>query len=193
MWVYYVALFLIVTMLAGPIVWIYKVILNRLGQDIALLALTGTIVGVLAFIVRGAVHASRIEGFLRGQVMTLQHPPRPGTTINPFEFKLFGRLLFSYPEKSFEFRVQEQVGQNEHYKLLSETPRPSRIRRSRFPEKQIRTAVFKWENRGNSLSTLTLCEFLEQEFGSSNGVLGMAPTTFYGHRTRILNENNGKE
>jgi hypothetical protein len=190
MWMYYIALFLIVTMLAGPIVWIYKVILNRLGQDIALLALTGTIIGVLVFIIRGAIHASRLEGFLHGQVMTLQHPPRPGITINPFEFKLFGRLLFSYPEKPFEFRVEEQADPNEQYELLSETPH---TRRSNFPEKRIRTAVFKWENRGNSLSTLTLPEFLEQEFGSSNGVLGMAESTFYGHRTRILNGKNGKK
>lgn len=188
MWGHYIALILIAAILAISIAWIYKTVLHRLGTDIALLALMVTIIVVLVFAVRGAVHASRIEGFLRGQVETLQHPPKPGTTIKPFEFKLFGQVIFRYPDIPFEFKVETPAGVGEEYELLPEGPNPTRIKQKNFPEERIRKAVLAWERRDKNFHAHNLEEFLEMEFGNMDGVPSMAVSTFYDHRKRILDE-----
>jgi hypothetical protein len=64
-----------------------------------------------------------------------------------------------------------------------------RGKQPRFPEEKIRRAVLRWENRDPFFSVATLEEFLAQEFGSGpDGILLMAPTTFYDWRRRILEE-----
>ncbi len=73
--------------------------------------------------------------------------------------------------------------------LLLPFSRKRRGKQPRFPEEKIRKAVLKWESRDPSYSTLTLEEFLAQEFGSTpDGVLLMATTTFYDWRRRMLKE-----
>ena len=68
-------------------------------------------------------------------------------------------------------------------------PRKRRGKQPRFPEEKIRKAVLKWERRDPSFSTRTLEEFLEQEFGSGpDGILLMAPSTFYDWRRHVLKE-----
>ena len=190
---HYLALILIVTLLALPIGWIYQRVLRGLGPEAAALALTITIVIVLTFAIRGAIHASRLDGMLRGQVMALQNPPRPGTKIKPFEFKLFGLVIFRYPDTAFEFKVEENADGNEEYVLLPKTPNRTRIKQKNFPEARIRKAVLKWERRDQNFSARNLEEFLEQEFGDMDGVPSMATSTFYDHRTRILDEIKAKQ
>lgn len=49
--------------------------------------------------------------------------------------------------------------------------------------------MLTWEQRDPQFSCLTLTEFLGQEFGSGpDGVLLMAPATFYDWRRRILRD-----
>lgn len=192
MWGHYIGLTLIVVILSKPIAWIYQTVNRRLGPDIALLALTVTIMVVMVFAVRGAIHASRIEGFLRGQVEALQHPPKPGTTIKPFEFKLFGRVVFRYPDIPFEFKVEESAV-DEEYELLPETSNRTRIKQKNFPEERIRKAVLKWERRDKNFYAHNIEEFLEMEFGNMDGVPSMAVSTFYDHRRRILDEIKAKQ
>lgn len=191
MWGYYIALILIIVILAFPIGWIYQIALTSWGTQAADLVLVVTIIVVLGFAIRGAVHASRIEGTLTGQVMALQHPPKPGSTVEPFEFKVLGLVLFRYPETSFEFKVADT--DDEEYKLLPETPNRTRIKQKNFPEERIRKAVLKWERRDRSFCARNLEEFLEQEFGNMDGVPSMATSTFYEHRTRILKEIKEKQ
>ena len=85
MWGYYIALLTVIAVLSYHIVWVYQVVLRRFGEDIALLALTATMIAVVILAIRGAVYASMLDGILRGQVMALKNPPNPGTTIQPFE------------------------------------------------------------------------------------------------------------
>jgi hypothetical protein len=64
-----------------------------------------------------------------------------------------------------------------------------RGKQPRFPEEKIRKAVLKWKSRNPTFSVATLKEFLAQEFGCSpDGILLMAPSTFYDWRRRILEE-----
>lgn len=193
MWGHYIGLMLIVIILSKPIAWIYQTVNRRLEPDIALLALTVTIMVVMVLAVRGAIHTSRIEGFLRGQVEALQHPPKPGTTIKPFEFKLFGRVLFRYPDIPFEFKVEEQAINEEEYELLPEGPNRTRTKQKNFPEERIRKAVLTWERRDKNFHAHNLEEFLEMEFGNMDGVPSMATSTFYDHRKRILDEIKAKQ
>ena len=186
---HYVALLIITILIAFSIAWIHQIVARSLGNDLALLALTFTVITVVAFVVRGAVYASRLEGYLRGQATALRNPPRPGATIKPFELKLFGVVLFRYPEIPFEFKVETQAEEGEVYQLEACASRRPLGKQPRFPEEKIRKAVLKWERRDRSFSARTLEEFLDQEFGTGpDGILLMAPTTFYGWRKRILSE-----
>ena len=191
---HYLALLIISILLAGSIDWIYRIVARSLGEDLALIALTIAIIIVVAFVTRGVVYASRLESFLQGQATALKHPPHPSATVQPFELKLFGVVLFRYPELPFEFHVEAQADEGEVYQLEAYLSRKPLGKQPRFPEEKIRKAVLKWERRDRNFSARTLEEFLDQEFGSgADGVLLMAPTTFYGWRKRILSEIKNKD
>ena len=190
---HYLALLIISILLACSIDWIYRMVARSLGEDLALIALTLTIMIVVAFVTRGVIYASRLESFLQGQATALKNPPHPGSTVKPFELKLFGVVLFRYPELPFEFQVETQAEDGEVYQLDAYLCRKPLGKQPRFPEEKIRKAVLKWERRDRSFSARTLEEFLDQEFGTgSDGILLMAPTTFYGWRKRILSEIHAK-
>jgi hypothetical protein len=192
---HYIALIIItIIIIILSITWVYQIVSRSLGAEIALVALTFTLIIVIAFIVRGIIYASQLDGFLRGQAIALRHPPKPGTTIEPFEIKLFKLVLFRYPEVPFEFKVETQSGKGEVFQLEPCVRRRNRGKQPRFPKDKIRKAVLKWEKRDRDFSARTLEEFLDQEFGTgSDGILLMAPTTFYGWRTRILDEINAAQ
>ena len=131
---------------------------------------------------------------MRVQATALKHPPHSGATVKPFELKFFGVVFFRYPELPFEFQVEAQADEGEVYQLEAYLPRRPLGKQPRFPEEKIRKAVLKWERRDRNFSARTLEEFLDQEFGSgADGVLLMAPTTFYGWRKRILSEIKNKD
>ncbi|MEI7847324.1 MAG: hypothetical protein WCK35_16110 [Chloroflexota bacterium] len=185
MWGYYIALLTVIAVLSYHIVWVYQVVLRRFGEDIALLALTATMIVVVILVIRGAVYASMLDGILRGQVMALKNPPNPGTTIQPFELKILGMVLFRYPDTSFEFQVDADADVNDEYQLDPNLPMDGK-KLHRFTDEKIRSAIEKWDRRDKSFSARTLDDFLRQEFGSEpSGVPLMAQSTFYDHRRRI--------
>lgn len=189
LWGLYIALFIVACIIAVPTTWIYQVVLHQFGQDIAAMALALLVAIVAISAMHGVMYAARIESLLRGQVMTLMNPPRSGTIIRPFVFKVLGMVLFRYPETAFKFTVNAGEVNDAVYQLGTETPTCYRGKQPRFPEEKIRKAVMKWVNRDKTFTTMTLPEFLEQEFGTGpDGVLLMAPSTFYDWRARILDE-----
>jgi hypothetical protein len=189
---YYYALLIISLLIAISIAWLYQLVVRSLGSDLALVVLTFTVITVVAFVIRGVVYASRLEGYLRGQAKALRQSPQAGAAAQPVELKLFGLTLFRYPEP-YELKEEAQVGLSESEPLESEVPRRPLGKQPRFPEEKIRRAVLKWERRDRNFSARTLEEFLDQEFGTGpDGILLMAPTTFYGWRKRILGEIQAK-
>lgn len=188
MWGHYLALIIVLTILVFPLYWIYKTVQHRMGTESALIALTITVVVMLILGIRGGVHAHRINRILCEEAASKF---QPDDNSRPMVLQVFGRELLQLecsmvaPSAEPEY-PSEQEQEIEEYLSF---PRKRRGKQPRFPEEKIRKAVLKWERRDPSFSTRTLEEFLEQEFGSGpDGILLMAPSTFYDWRRHVLKE-----
>lgn len=189
LWGHYLALTVLIIILAFPIYWIYRLAQNSLGKDVALLSLTVTIGIVVIFGVRGAVHTHRIIRILRQEITDSNEQPIlvSDRTKIPLVLKIFRMDQPHCTSHSLGESSVENAATSPH--LFLPFPRKRRGKQPRFPEEKIRKAVLKWESRDPSYSALTLEEFLAQEFGSTaDGVLLMAATTFYDWRRRMLKE-----
>jgi len=183
LWGYYLALFLLLILLAHPIQWIYLFFQIKFGQEAALIALNLAVMIVLVFIVRGAVHTHRLVRDLK--------QGRPA--ISPDGQDPLILRLFRIDPRTQNSREPTGAGTpapiSELASLLKHSNKRNRGKPPRFPKEQIRKAVIKWESRDPSTTALTLEQFLAQEFGSApDGILLMATTTFYDWRRRILKE-----
>lgn len=188
-WGLYIALLVVTSVITVPTTWIYQVVLRRSGQDIAATTLALLVAFIVISAMHGIMYAARIESLLRGQVMALMNPPKSGTIIRPFVFKVLGLVLFRYPEAAFKFKVNVGEANDEVYQLRTDASPCYRGKQPRFSDEKIRKAVMKWVNRDKTFTTMTLPDFLEQQFGTGpEGVLMVAPSTFYGWRARILDE-----
>lgn len=188
LWGHYVALTILIIILAFPIYWIYYFAQKSFGEEIALLALTLTIIAVVFFGVRGAVRTHRLIRDLRQDIKDCKNPPTSPTAKIPLIFKIL--KIEHYHSRIHLAKNEVDAGKAEaatfHYPF---TPHPRRGKQPRFPEDQIRKAVLKWENRDPSFASRTLEEFLAQEFGNgADGILLVAPSTFYDWRRRIFKE-----
>ena len=188
LWGHYLALMILITILAFPIYLIYRFFLNSFGNEAGLFSLTITVMVVAVFGVRGAVHTHMIIRNLRRGINDSNVSIPPAKTTSPLVLKIFkieqrhSQSLLSEASKSSEQNCPAP------HPFLS-FPKKRRGKQPRFPEEKIRKAVLRWESRDPSFSVRTLEEFLAQEFGSSpDGILLMATTTFYDWRRRILKE-----
>ncbi|MEK6752731.1 MAG: hypothetical protein AABZ00_10740 [Chloroflexota bacterium] len=188
LWGHYLALMILITILAFPIYLIYRFFLNSFGNEAGLFSLTITVMVVAVFGVRGAVHTHMIIRNLRRGINDSNGSIPPAKTTSPLVLKIFkieqrhSQSLLSEASKSSEQNCPAP------HPFLS-FPKKRRGKQPRFPEEKIRKAVLRWESRDPSFSVRTLEEFLAQEFGSSpDGILLMATTTFYDWRRRILKE-----
>lgn len=188
MWKYYLTLILIIAVLFFPIAWIYKLVDSYLGRGVALLALTITVMSVLMIAIGGAMHTHRICCELRKRVATQNIPTAPGARQKPVVLRVLNMDLPPPPAPCTAPVVLEMKEEIRYEELLS-IPRKRRGKQSRFSEEQIWKAVLKWEKRDPFFEARTLEEFLEDEFGSSHdGILQVAPSTFYDWRRHVLKE-----
>ena len=193
LWGHYLALMILITILAFPIYLIYRFFLNSFGNEAGLFSLTITVVVVVIFGVRGAVHTHTIIRNLRKEINDSNDVILPAKTALPLVLKIF-RIEQRYSQRPLsEANQSSEKNCPAPYPFLS-FPKKHRGKQPRFPEEKIRKAVLRWESRDPSFSVRTLEEFLAQEFGSSpDGILLMATTTFYDWRRRILKELEGHE
>lgn len=188
LWGHYVALTILIIILAFPIYWIYYFAYKSFGEEIALLALTLTIIAVVFFGVRGAVHTHRLIRDLRQDVKDCKNPPTSPTVRIPLIFKILKIEHYHSRIPLAKNKVDAGKAEVEPFPFPF-TSHPRRGKQPRFPEDQIRKAVLKWENRDPSFASRTLEEFLAQEFGNgADGILLVAPSTFYDWRRRIFKE-----
>lgn len=186
-WGYTVALLITMTILVFPLYWIYQLVQRRAGTEPALVALTITVAAILILGIRGGVEAHRIQRVLREEAASRART-QPGEDPKPVVLEVFGVELLQYDHPEAEPQKRSSILDQEIQQLLS-CPRKRRGKQPRFPEEKIRKAVLKWERRDPSFSARTLEEFLEQEFGSGpDGILLMAPSTFYDWRRAVLKE-----
>ena len=188
LWGHYLALLIISIILFFPISRVYHFFWVSFGYEAALISLAITTMIVMIFGIRGAVHTHRIIRTLRREI--------PHAESSDTRQKMYiSALLWVFKiRRSEENRARKEVNRHSDDGDLALPPftlfpKKRRGKRPRFPEEKIRRAVLKWENRDPVFSVATLEEFLAQEFGSSpDGILMMAPTTFYDWRRRILEE-----
>lgn len=187
MWAYCVALLISLIALIFPLYWIYQLVQRRMGIEPALLALTIVVVVMVMLAVRGGVHAHQIQRILREEAAS-KAKSRPGDDPKPVVLEVFGMELLQYEHPMAEPKSGTEISDPDLQQLLS-APRKRRGKQPRFPEEKIRKAVLRWERRDPSFSARTLEEFLEQEFGCGpDGILLMAPSTFYDWRRHVLKE-----
>ncbi len=185
MWGHYLALIIILMILAFPLYWIYQIVQHHMGTEAALLALTITVVVMLIFGVRGGVHAHRIHRVLREEAASKL---QADDNSKPVVLQVFGMEVLQFEHSTLEAEPGIESPEPETEELLS-FPRKRRGKQPRFPQERIRKAVLKWERRDPSFSARTLEEFLEQEFGCGpDGILLIAPSTFYDWRRHVLKE-----
>ena len=188
LWGHYLALMILITILAFPIYLIYRFFLNSFGNEAGLFSLTITVVVIVIFGVRGAVHTHTIIRNLRKEINDSNNVIPQSKTDIPLVLKIF-RIEQCRSQRPLS--EENQSSEKNHpvpHPFLS-FPKKRRGKQPRFPEEKIRKAVLRWESRDPSFSVMTLEEFLAQEFGSSpDGILLMATTTFYDWRRRILRE-----
>ena len=181
------ALLIILMILAFPLDWIYKTVQQQMGNDPASIALTITVVVVLILGIQGGVHAHRINRILREEAAS-KAKSTSGDGVKPIVLKVFSMELLQYKPPISEPKTESEFSDQEIQQLLS-CPRKHRGKQPRFPVEKIRKAVLRWERRDPSFSVQTLEEFLEQEFGCGpDGILLMAPSTFYDWRRNVLKE-----
>jgi len=160
------ALLPIMLLLSLAIVWLYLTVQSGYGTDAAVLTLTVVTIIILALICKGIQYAVAIEKAVQRHNITQQDG-----------FK--AEILDAGISDKNQSRIY--ISDSQPYKR--------RGKHSRFPISKITQAVLKWENRDPQFTSMNLTEFLAQEFGSSpDGILLMAPTTFYDWRRRILND-----
>lgn len=188
LWGHYLALMILITILAFPIYLIYRFFLNSFGNEAGLFSLTITVAVIVIFGVRGAVHTHTIIRNLRKEIKDSNDVILPAKTALPLVLRIF-RIEQCHSQRPLS--EANQISEKNHpvpHPFLS-FPKKRRGKQPRFPEDKIRKAVLRWESRDPSFSVRTLEEFLAQEFGSSpDGILLMATTTFYDWRRRILKE-----
>jgi hypothetical protein len=183
LWGHYIALIVLSAILFFPIFWVYRFFRDSFGNEAALISLTITVMIVVIFIIRGAVHTHMIIRDLKRGA--------PCADRNEADIPLLFRILKICPKLKNTISETQRSPDSTNPPVPQVTifPRKHRGKQPRFPEDKIRKAVLKWENRDPSFSVATLEEFLGQEFGSGpDGILLMAPSTFYDWRTRVLKE-----
>ncbi|MBI1792640.1 MAG: hypothetical protein HYR70_00425 [Chloroflexi bacterium] len=186
-WGYTVALLITMTILVFPLDWIYQLVQRRAGTESALVALTITVAAILILGIRGGMEAHRINRILREEAASKART-QPGNDSKPVVLEVFGMELLHYEHPIAESQKESSIIEKEIQQLVS-CPRKRRGKQPRFPEDKIRKAVLKWERRDPSFSARTLEEFLELEFGCGpDGILLMAPSTFYDWRRAVLKE-----
>ena len=190
LWGHYVMLAITIITLIFPIFWVDKIVQEYIGDKPAMLATTVTVIVIMIFGVNGAVYTHKILSKLREELNERENQSPFAETEIPLVLKIFKIEDCCSRAPSFG---NEAENKSDVRDCLISLPRKRRGKQSRFQEEKIRKAVLKWEDRDPSFSARTLEEFLYQEFGSGpDGILLMAPTTFYDWRRRVLKETEGK-
>ena len=183
---HYIALIIILVILIIPINWIYRIVQYRLGSEIGLLALASTVMVIAILGVRGAVHTHRIQVEVRKHLNAIKRQSR--ASQKPIVLQILGMDIPPPSTAPPIADIPKSAEEQELQSLLS-MPRKRRGKQSRYSEEKIWKTVLKWEKRDPSFSARTLEEFLEQEFGcGSDGILLVAPSTFYDWRRHVLKE-----
>jgi hypothetical protein len=171
--------------LAVSIYWIFKKINHSAGVELAEVAVAFLSVFVLALILMGMRAGLGLDRWIRNRRFeecrlfhSSKHPLRALSWLG------YGHLVLEGKATS-----EELDGWNvEELLALFEKPKRGGRRPTHSPELWIRV-VLAWENRDLLRDTLTLAEFLSQEFGTNaDGTPRESESNFYDYRKKILKQ-----
>lgn len=179
-------------LLSLAIAWLYFTVQSGYGTSAAVLTLTVVTIIILALISKGIQYAIAIEKAVQRDNTIQIHPSETRNVIEPFASEISGQMLSQHPQDGFKAEIlageMSDKNQSRIYTPDSQSYK-RRGKQARFPISKITQAVLKWERRDPQFTSMNLTEFLKQEFGCGpDGILLMAPTTFYDWRRRILSE-----
>jgi hypothetical protein len=190
--VLYLTLLGITLLLSLAIGWLYVTVQSGYGDSAASLALMVATVIIMGLVCKGIQYAAAIEKAVQYQAAELINHRQTKNAVKPNTIEIFGQMLHRHPVNEFNLETPDiemnHKNQGGIYELDLQ-PHKRRGKHSRFPISKITKTVLKWEQRDPQFTSLTLTEFLEQEFGAGpDGILLMAPTTFYDWRRRVLRD-----
>ncbi len=179
-------------LLSLAIGWLYLTVQSGYGSDAAVLTLTAVTIIILALICKGIQYAMAIEKAVQRHNTTQIDPSETRNVIESFTSGIPGQVLSQHPQDRFKAEILAAGSSDKNHSRIYTPDSQSYKRRgkqSRFPISKITKAVLKWEQRDSRFTPINLTEFLEQEFGCGpDGILLMAPTTFYDWRRRVLSD-----
>ncbi len=132
----YLALIIILIILALPLNWIYKAVQQQMGNDLASIALAITVVLMLILGIRGGVHAHRINRILHEEAES-RAKSESGEGVKPIVLKVLGMELLQYKHPMPGTKTQSEISDEEIQQLLS-CSRKHRGKQPRFPVERIR-------------------------------------------------------
>lgn len=190
------ALLPITLLLSVAIGWLYLTVQSGYGTSAAFVVLTAVTIIILGLICKGIQYAAAIEKAVQVQSATQINLSETRKTVKSFAVESSEQTLYQQPQVEFNAEMPATEMNDENPSEIFESnsqPRKHRGKQSRFPISKITQAVLRWEQRDPQFTSVNLTEFLEQEFGSGpDGILLMAPTTFYDWRRRILSDLRAK-
>lgn len=167
------------------IYWIFQKIHHSAGVELAEVAVAFLSILVLALILvgmRAGLGLDRWIRYRRFEECRLFHSSKHTHRI--LSWLGYGHLVLEADAATEEFegwKVEELLA-------LFEKPKRGGRRPAHPPERWIRV-VLAWENRNPVRDTLTLPEFLCQQFGTNaNGTPRESESNFYGYRKKLLDE-----
>ena len=167
------------------IYWIFQKINHSAGVELAEVAVAFLSILVLALILVGMRAGLGLDRWIRYRrfeecrlFRSSKHTHRVLTWLGYDDLALEGEAAF---EELDGWNVEELLA-------LFEKPKRGGRRPTHPPERWIRV-VLAWENRDPLRDTLTLAEFLSQEFGTnSDGTPRESESNFYDYRKKILKQ-----
>lgn len=176
---------------------LYSMVQVGYGSTAAFLTLMIFTIVILGLICKGVQYAVAIDKAMHNQITTSINQHQTTGITGPSRIKILGQALFQFSEHEQHIETPRGGVIHETNAEIPESNRQThrhRGKHSRFPIGKITKAVLTWERRDPQFASLTLTEFLEQEFGASpDGILLMAPTTFYDWRRRVLRDLEKKD
>ena len=144
---YYLTLLILSIILFVPIFWVYRFFRVSFGNEAALISLAITIIIVMVFAIRVAVHTHRITRNLRREIRnTGQH----GKIVS-LVFRIF-KIVRSKPNDSAHEKTKSPDKASPFPQQFMTFSKKHRGKQPRFPEEKIRKTVLRWESRDPSFS-----------------------------------------
>ena len=166
--------------------WVFQKMKFDMGVDVAEVTVICAMVIFLEMIMAGMVLAYFIDKIIHEQRFIFR-APQPGGWVDAL-IQVWGfELVAERPESSGTSTLDQHLEANGS--LAIPNKHKQRGRKPTYCYERCKQVVIKWENRDLLRDTLTLLEFLTEEFGTHvDGSPKMSVQSFYDWRKKVIAE-----